>query len=131
MALPVVRQPIFTSTRTEGYMRRSRVVKSRVFNRVAQWFTGSQSAHEEAALRMAEMTAAIYRREVSGERTTLRQLHRIAELGQPEALTVIAALEQAGIVGIERNVGDAFESTISLSEAARSRLDRASKGKAA
>lgn len=80
---------------------------------------------------MAEMTAAIHSRELEGETTTLRQLHHIAELTQPEALTVVDQLEQAGIVDIDHNVGDRFESTISLSESTRRRLDRATKGKAA
>lgn len=112
-------------------MRRSLAVKTRVFNRVAEWFAGPAIARDETALRMAAMTSAIHGREITGQTTTLRQLHRIAELTQPEALTVVAKLERAGLVEIDHNVGDRFESTISLTEVTRRRLDRATKGKAA
>lgn len=112
-------------------MSLSRAAKSRVFNRVAQWFAGSAAAHDEAAVRMAEMAAVLHSRETGGEVTTLRQLHKIAELTQPEALTIVDRLERAGLVEIAHNVGDRFESTISLTEATRRRLDRATKGRAA
>lgn len=112
-------------------MSRSRAAKSRVFNRVAQWFAGPAATRDETAVRMAEMAAALHSRETGGETTTLRQLHKIAELTQPEALTIVDRLERAGLVAIDHNVGDRFESTISLTERTRRRLDRASKGKAA
>lgn len=112
-------------------MSRSRAAKSRIFNWVAQMFVGSASTRDETAARMAQVTAAIYRREASGETTRLRQLHKIADLSQPQALTAVDELLRAEAIEIELNVADRFESTISLTEGARRRLDRAMKGRAA
>lgn len=102
-----------------------RAAKSFVLQKVLAWFGGTGEERDEKALRMAQMTSLIHLRELRGMTTTLRQLHQISDLDQPEALTLIAHLEAARIVTIERNLGDAFESTIALQETTRRRLDRA------
>lgn len=65
---------------------------------------------------MAEVARVIHERHSNGLTTTLRQLHKISSLSQPQALTLIHELERVGIVQIESNVGDAFESTITITE---------------
>ncbi|MFU7528882.1 hypothetical protein [Qipengyuania sp. ASV99] len=79
---------------------------------------------------MVEVATAIQSRQAGGHATTLRQLHTISSLSQPQALTLIRALERAGIVHIESNLGDAFESTITLTEKAQRWLDRDLTGQA-
>ena len=106
-------------------MFRMRKAKSAACARVIGWITGRDEARDLSAVQMAQMTSAIHLRAVRGETTTLRQLHKISDLGQPQALTVIAELERAGVVLIDRNLSDAFESVVSLSDEACDRLDRA------
>jgi DNA-binding MarR family transcriptional regulator len=79
---------------------------------------------------MAQVTSAVHQRQLAGMTTTLRQLHTATELDQPVALNLVAELERAGIVIIDRNIGDAFESTITLSEEARRQLELATAQKA-
>ncbi len=106
-------------------MVRLRNAKARVCKRFSA-FRRSRSdgnaARQTTTVRMAQVTTAVHQRQMAGMATTLRQLHRISELSQPEALTVIADLERAGIVEINRNLADAFESTITLTEESRRRL---------
>ena len=79
----------------------------------------SDSARSPSA---AIITKAIYHRESAGDTTTLRQLHRIVELAQPEALQLINALQSEGVVDIHENVHDALESTVRLTESTRNQL---------
>lgn len=112
-------------------MIRLRNVKRRVCRTLSDWMRGRAVVRDTGAMDMPEITTAIHLRQRAGHVTTLRQLHKVCELTQPEALTVIAELEHAGIVLIEHNVADAFESTVSLTEEARLRLERVSHSTAA
>jgi len=107
-------------------MFRFRKAKSVACARVAGWVSGRDKTQDLMATRMAKVTSVVYSRAVCGEQTTLRQLHKISDLAQPQALNVVAELERAGVVLIERNLSDAFESVISLSDEAKARLDRLS-----
>ncbi|MEP3421194.1 MAG: hypothetical protein ABJN35_05640 [Erythrobacter sp.] len=69
------------------------------------------------------MAKALIRHHLEGYETTLRQLHKISDMSQPEALTVIAQLENSGIIAIDHNIGDAFESVVIVDADAQSRLD--------
>lgn len=113
-------------------MLRFRKAKARICRRFSV-FGGKQSAqpHQHISVSMAQVTSAVHQRQMAGMVTTLRQLHTISGLSQPEALTVIAQLEKAGIVIISHNLGDAFESSIRLSEDAQQRLDLAASSDAA
>ena len=71
-------------------------------------------AQSKQMSQMVQMTKALARHRAEGNITTLRQLHKICELTQPQALTVVTELEQAGIVTIDHNISDAFESVIRL-----------------
>ena len=112
-------------------MFRLRAAKNCVLDRIAGQSRGARADRGRVALRMAEVTAAIHLRELGGLSTTLRQLHKITEMSQPEALGLIRRLENAGIVRIEGNLADAFESTVFLTGEARRRMDRAAQTKAA
>lgn len=112
-------------------MFRLRAAKSYVWRRIAAYFGESQDGVDALALRMAKVTSAVHIRETAGHVTTLRQMHKICDLEQPEALSVVAELERAGILVIERNLGDAFESAVMLSEDAKRRLAKDSDRKAA
>lgn len=68
---------------------------------------------------MQQLTAAIYIRETRGDVTTIRQLHAIAGLTQPEALLALGRLQQRGSVHIEHNLYDAFASEVTLTQTAR------------
>lgn len=102
-----------------------------LLSRFANRFANRSCFQEKSADKMAVMMSAIHLREMSGQSTTLRQLHQISEMPQPEALNLIDRLQKAGIVEITTNLGDAFESQITLNDATRRRLDRASMREAA
>ena len=106
-------------------MFRSRKGKSVACARIVNWITGRENTRDVAAMRMAQITSAIHARTIRGEGTTLRQLHKISNLEQPQALNVVTELERSGVVQIDRNMSDAFESLVSLTEDAKSRLDEA------
>ena len=105
-------------------MFRSRFGKSVACARVINWITGRNQARDVSAVRLAQIASAIHARTARGEVTTLRQLHKISDLDQPQALNVVAELERAGVVLIDRNLSDAFESVVKLSDEAQERLDR-------
>lgn len=109
----------------------ARALLSYIHDRFASGSTSPVTRSKDAALEMAALTTALHSRELSGKRTTLRQLHHIAELTQPEALALVDRLERSDIVSIDRNIADAFESIITLSDDTRRRLDRVVEGKAA
>lgn len=67
---------------------------------------------------------AIHHREQQGLQTRLVELHRITGLTQPEALSAIARLERIGIVEIEPDHTNRFESLVALTDDARWRLTR-------
>lgn len=66
---------------------------------------------------------AIHHRERAGEVTKLRDLHKISELSQSDALKAIAVLEKAGMVEVSDNTHDAFESAVSLSPKTRTEIE--------
>ena len=63
----------------------------------------------------ALMTDAIRQRETEGLVTTLRHLHRLLDISQPTALRIAHLLAREGVVRIEENMSDRFESTVRLS----------------
>ena len=103
-------------------MLRLRNALKRVSRRLMNWAEEATEKTEELPVRMAQVTSAIHARELAGDTTSLRQLHKVTQLSQPEALSLVNQLEQAGIVVIEENLSDAFESKIHLSGKARLRL---------
>ena len=74
------------------------------------------SYSEQAVKRVS---AALYSRDVNGTATTLRELHQIAQLTQPEALSALGHLQKKGCVEIAPNLDDAFASRVSLTAVAR------------
>ncbi len=72
---------------------------------------------------MQKVAAALFLREQQGKVTTLRNLHEIAELPQPEAMLALGRLQKAGYVRIEHNLKDAFSSEVILTEGTRSWFD--------
>lgn len=71
----------------------------------------------------AMIAHAIYLRDSRGDSTTLRQLHRISDLSQPEALRIVAQLEREGLVHVTRDIHDALESRVKLTRRMRERFD--------
>jgi len=63
----------------------------------------------------ALMTEAIHKRESEGHPTTLRQLHRMLDIAQPTALRIAHLLAREGVVQIDENMSDRFESSVRLS----------------
>ena len=106
--------------------------KRRVCRSLTAWTRPRRAGRQEPVTQsqqmsqMAEMTRALAQQRTEGFQTTLRQVHKISGLTQPQALTVITQLEQAEIVTINHNIGDAFESVIILSSNAESLLEDAS-----
>lgn len=80
--------------------------------------TVTHSTHE-----MERLTAILRQREASGQTTQLRQLHSLADIPQPRALTTARLLEQAGLVTIVPDLADAFASQIRLSVVADKEAD--------
>ena len=74
---------------------------------------------------------AIHARAVAGEATTLRQLHKITHLTQPEALRAVAELERADLLSIEHDVNDALESKVLLDEAMKASISQIARRDAA
>lgn len=79
----------------------------------------SAKFNEISSLKMQQIVVAIHVRETRGEATTLRQLHAVADMTQPEALLALGHLERAGSVCIEDNLNDAFASELILTEPTR------------
>lgn len=102
-----------------------------LLSRLANRFASRTCVRDEAADKMAIMLSAIHFREMQGQTTTLRQLHQISEMPQPEALSLVDKLQKSGIVEIETNLGDAFESRVTLNGDTRKRMNRASTREAA
>ena len=72
----------------------------------------------------ALLAHAIYRRENSGLTTSLRQVHHIVDIGQPEALRLMRELEADGKAIITYDIHDALESQIKLTASMRDRLTK-------
>ena len=81
--------------------------------------TGVDHVPSEAA---AIITQTVYKRELAGHSTSLRQIHRLAELSQPDALRIVGALEKQGMLSIEADLHDALESRIVLTRPTRDRI---------
>ena len=112
-------------------MIRLRNLKARIYHHFSALRRAKPAVHDGMSVRMAQVASAVHQRELIGASTTLRQVHKISGLSQPEALNIVAELERAQIVVIDRNTADAFESTIILSEEARRRLDQSPDGQEA
>jgi len=106
-------------------MLRLRTAFSNVCRRLLQSDVAAENLAQPVTSRMIEVAQALHVRQSNGEQTSLRQLHRICDLNQAEALNVIAQLENEGTVHIERDINDAFESRVTLSEAAAQRFESA------
>ncbi len=106
-------------------MIRLRNAKARICHRFSALRRRKPVGQNKLTIQMAQVTSAVHQRQLAGMTTTLRQLHTATALDQPAALNLVAELERAGIVIIDRNIGDAFESTITLSEEARQQLQMA------
>ncbi len=108
-----------------------RKTKSRVCQTLANWRRPRETARAgetpqtKQMSQMAQMTDALTRHRAAGFETTLRQLHKICDLTQPQALSLLTQMEEAGIVTIDRNLGDAFESVIRLNKNALDMLHAA------
>lgn len=92
--------------------------------RIANWLGVDRQLNETDAddaltVRKGEIVQALKAREAAGTVTTLRQLHTVTGLNQPEALSLANHLERDGVVRIDRNLGDAFESLIVLTDATK------------
>ncbi len=81
--------------------------------------------------KLEKVKGVILNRQLGGEETTLRQIHKFSGLDQPQALNLVAQLEREGVVEIERNLNDAFESIVSLNEDSVRRMRRTKRKKIA
>lgn len=88
---------------------------------------GRKRENDAASTISSPLVDALYVRELVGLGTRLRELHEIAGLSQTEALKDISKLEKAGVVVIEPDFLDAFNSHVHLSSETRLRLDRVDK----
>ncbi len=88
---------------------------------------GRKRADEASTALSSPMVDALYVRELVGLSTRMRELHEIAGISQSAALKDIARLEKAGVVVIEPDFLDAFNSHVHLSRDTRLQLDRADK----
>lgn len=82
-------------------------------------------------VRLSQMASLLDHREHVGQRTTIRQLHTLCEMEQPEALSMLAELRRTGVVAIEENTTDEFESVITLKQSGLNHLIAAASDKAA
>ncbi|MEL7446625.1 MAG: hypothetical protein AAGK02_12575 [Pseudomonadota bacterium] len=105
-------------------MARAGAIKKAVCARVYRWRKTKRPLSEAPIADVALIMQAIHHRHRAGKTTSLRQLHKIANVPQPEALRLARRMEREGVAFIERNSVDAFESHIALSEATHRQLDR-------
>ncbi|MEM7664556.1 MAG: hypothetical protein AAF250_01745 [Pseudomonadota bacterium] len=77
------------------------------------------------------IASVIYEREFEGSATTLRELHKLSDLSQPQALNAIAQLDLEGMVVIEHDTQDELASEVTLTNAMRAQAARISRRKAA
>jgi hypothetical protein len=84
----------------------------------------TQTGDERETLLYALLIEAVDHRSAQGERTTLRDLHRLLDVPQPIALRLAHQLQNDGVAEIEADLADAFASVITLSPAMRARLHR-------
>ena len=112
-------------------MLRVREVISAIYRRWVQRANDAAPVLEGDLVLMTRLASAIHTRQLSGEKTTLRQLHTICEMEQQQALAVLAQMRMAKIVSIEQNVSDEFESLVILSEDASLRLSQSATRNAA
>ncbi|MBD2841859.1 hypothetical protein [Erythrobacter rubeus] len=75
------------------------------------------------AAHAAAIAKAIRVRESQGYETTLRHLHNITQLSQPEALRAAAELERSKMIIIERDLHDVLQSRLELTAEMRQNLD--------
>jgi len=112
-------------------MLRLRAVFSGVYKQVFDRKEATIPFTEGDIERMTQMTSTLLKRQRNGATTSLRQLHAVCELEQPEALLTLAELRTAGIVSITENASDEFESLIQLNEEGLLRLSQITDQKAA
>ncbi|WP_390582679.1 hypothetical protein [Erythrobacter sp. MTPC3] len=77
------------------------------------------------------MAQAIYSREQNDMPTTLRLLHQVTPLTQPQALKAVAELEKSQMVVLQREANDVLASSIILTDEMRSQLSSAQQKSAA
>ncbi len=103
-------------------MLRLRAVFSGVYRRLPFGKPAPLPPLEGDIARMTQVTSAIHQRQLGGQTTSLRQLHKICNLDQSEALSVLAQLRNAELVSVEQNMVDEFESLVVVNEDASRRL---------
>ncbi len=81
--------------------------------------------------RLSRMASLLDHRQHTGQSTTIRQLHTLCQMEQLEALNMLAELRRTGVVSIEENTTDEFESVIILDEVGLNQLIAAASDKAA
>jgi DNA-binding MarR family transcriptional regulator len=86
---------------------------------------GSDFAHERDELLSALIVDTVFARQMLGETTHLRDLHRLLDISQPTALRLVRTLEQTGSVAIESDTYDALASPVTVQPALASQLARA------
>lgn len=90
------------------------------------WETpAKQAALADRQTRAAIVAKAIYAREQNGVPTTLRLLHQVTPLTQPQALKAVAELEKAKMVVLQRELNDVLASSIVLTDEIRRQLSSA------
>lgn len=112
-------------------MLRVREVISGIYRRWWQRGNTPAPALEGDLVAMTRLASAIHTRQLSGEKTTLRQLHTICDMDQPQALAALAQMRLAEIVTVEQNVSDEFESLVILSDDASELLSQSARRDAA
>jgi DNA-binding MarR family transcriptional regulator len=105
-------------------MRYFRAATKTLFDSLLSKTRGRRADHIANSTLASPIVQAIHQREEQGLQTRLVQLHEITDLTQPEALNALARLEQLGSVKIEPDHANTFQSSVTLSDDARWRLQR-------
>lgn len=82
-------------------------------------------ASERSRLLAALLIDAVRHRELHGQTTSLRDLHRLLDVPQPLALRLADRLRDEGVVLVEMNDADAFASVVRISRSVANQMDAA------
>ncbi len=105
-------------------MARFSAIRHWLFKMLNARSTVQSESDRSQLVRAAMLADAISVRESQGQTTSLRQLHTIAPLAQPEALKAVTELEKHGMIEIEHNLYDALDSQVTLTEKMRRNIER-------
>ncbi|MEP0392518.1 MAG: hypothetical protein ABJ205_07445 [Erythrobacter sp.] len=67
---------------------------------------------------LSRIASVLSQRQLSGEVTRLRQIHKLTGLDQRETMKLIAELKSSGVLTVEENLSDVFESILIVDERA-------------